>query len=339
MRSFITFLLIFCAAWGHAQFEKAEARVRQALANDKPFQVISLSERALTKKGAPPIFHVLRADGYIQVGKYAQARYELDQARTVLGNTPEFRSQLLGIYSGQGKLDSAMLYMDPPEALVGNAEHLYRAGNVFLRAGDVAQAMRYFDLGVHTYPRMARMVRERGASHALLGDSVQARADLDKAVELAPREAASYNSRAYYGYLHFGDPARAMADLDKAIKQDPNYGYAFSNRGWCAYKLGDVAKARKDLALAIRKNPGNAYAYRSLGIIAIETGDKAKGCAELHQALEQGFTGLYGNEVLELIAIHCANAAPAPVVPLVTPPKAPPANAPGAPPPNKTNAP
>lgn len=338
MRSSITFLLILCSALGQAQFEKAEARVRKALADEKPYQVISLSERALTKKGAPPIFHVLRADGFIRVGKYEQARYELEQARAALGDTPEFRSQLIGVHLGTGHLDSALLFVRAPVDLAGDPEHLFRAGSVFLRRKDVPTAMTYFELGVRSYPSMARMWRERGTAHALLGDSAKARADLDRAIELAPREAASYNSRGYYRYLHFGDVARAKADFTKAIKQDPNYGYAFSNRGWCEYKLGNVDKARNDIALAIRKNPGNAYAYRSLGVIFIETGERSKGCANLHKALELGFTRFYGSEVAEVIAAKCQTDVPPAPVP-TSPTSVPPANAPSSPPPNRSNAP
>lgn len=338
MRSSITFLFLVGAALGHAQFEKAEARVRKALARDKPYQVISLAERALTKPGAPPIFHVLRADGFIRVGKYEQARREVEEAREALGDTPGFRSQLIGIHLGLGQVDSALRYVAEPEAIANDPEHLYRVGNTFLHARDVPKALRYFDLGVRTYPSMARMVRERGTCHALLGDSARARMDLDQAIALAPRDAANYNSRGFYRYLHFGDVSRAKADFTTAIKQDPNYGFAFSNRGWCEYKLGNGEKAQRDLALAIRKNPGNAYAHRNLGVIALDTGDKVKGCAELNKAIELGFTALYGNEVSELLAANCPTQRTPEVKPPVASPPVPPANAPSNPP-NKSNAP
>lgn len=342
MRSDLTLLFILCAAMGHAQFEKAEAGVRKALAKDKPYQVISLSERALTRSGAPPIFHILRADGFIRIGEYDKAYVEAEQARSALGATPEFRSQLIGIHLGKGNIDSALRYVREPDAIVGDPEHLYRAGGVFLRKQDATRAMEYFDLGVRTYPSSARLLRERGACHALLGDSAKARVDFDKAIELAPRDAVNYNSRGFYRYLHFGDAVRAKADFTKAIKQDPNYGFAFSNRGWCEMKLGNMEKARSDLHLAIRKNPGNPYAHRNLGILELETGDQARGCAELRKALELGFTAMYGNEVEALVVGKCPASTPVeakPLIPLHSVPQVPPSNAPGGPPPNKSNAP
>ncbi|MBL7950753.1 MAG: tetratricopeptide repeat protein [Flavobacteriales bacterium] len=338
MRYGLSVLMVFCAALVHAQFEKAEMKVRAALADGKPYKAITLSERALTKKGAPPIFHVLRADGFIRVGRYQQARYHLEQAREALGGTPEFRSQLIGVHLGQGQSDSAFLLVQEPEVVVNDAEQLFRCGTLFQRKGDAQRALRYFDLGVRTYPDMVRMLRERASCHAQLGDTVQARADFDRAIALAPRDAANYNSRGYHLHMRNGDYARAMADMNKAIKQDPNYGFAFSNRGWCAYKMGDVEKARKDLALAIRKNPGNAYAFRSLGIIDVGSGDQVAGCVHFHKALELGFTDHHGPEVAELVGRYCASAspvvAPVPVVPVQEPP----ANAPGGTVP-KSNAP
>lgn len=336
MRWSVLLLFILFGGLGYAQFEKAEANVRKALARNKPYQVITLAERALTKKGAPPVFHLLRADGFIRVGRYDQARYEVEQARATLGDTPEFRSQLIGLHLGVFQLDSALTYVRGPEEVVADPEHVLRAGSVFLRRGDVDEALRYFDRGVRDYPANARLWRERGTCHALLGDSVNARVDLDKSVALAPREAANYNSRGFYGYLHFGDVRNAKADFDRAIKQDPNYGYAFSNRGWCEYRSGSVDRARRDLALAIRKNPGNAYAYRNLGVIALETGDTGKACADLRKALELGFTVMHGGEVERLVADHCAAAPPA----APPPPSVPsPSNAPGGVPPARSNAP
>lgn len=339
MRSSVLFFLLLSSALVQAQFEKAEASVRAALAKDAPYKAITLAERALTKKDAPPVFHVLRADGLIRVGKYDQARYHVEQARAALGTTAAFRSQLIGIYLGQGKLDSALALVEEPSAVASDPEHLFRCGSVLRNKNEVAKALAYFDTGVRAYPDNARMLRERGTCYALAGDSAKARADLDKCIALAPRDAVNYNSRGYYGHQIHGDFAGAKADFSRAIKQDPNYGYAFSNRGWCEYKLGSVEKARKDLGLAVRKNPGNAYPHRSLGIIALDAGDKVTACAHWRKAQELGFTAFHGHEVDELVATHCEQGLPTEVKPTMPAPVAPPANAPGGAPPKRSNAP
>lgn len=326
-------------ATAQAQFEKLETRVREALAKDKPYRALTLSERALTRKDAPPVFHLLRAEGFNRIGKYTQAMEQLRMA-PALSTAPEYRTNLIGAYTGLGRLDSAEAYIAPVVDPGATEEYLYRAGRVLALRERWTEALAHFNVGVERHGGSARMFRERGACYAMLGDSSQARADLDKAVAMAPRDAAAYNSRGYFRYMIFGDYKQAIADMDRAIKQDPNYGFAFSNRGWCSYQLGDTAKARKDLAIAVRKNPTNAYAFRSIGIIDIATGDLVKGCSNLRKALELGFTATYGVEVEELIARHCGTLpAPAPAPAVVPPLAPPPANAPDTPAPKRTNAP
>lgn len=324
-----------------AQFEKLETGARKALAKDKPYRALTLTERALTRKGAPVIFHVIRAEAYNRIGKYRQAMDELRKADAQKA-TAEYRTNLMGSYTGLGQLDSAEALITPAIAADVSEEYLYRAGRVLALRGEWPRALEHFNAGVERGPGSARMVRERGACHAMLGDSAQARQDLDKAISLAPRDAAGYNSRGYYRYMVFGEYRKAIADMDRAIKQDPNYGFAFSNRGWCHFQLGDTAKARRDLALAVRKNPTNAYAYRSLGIIDKASGDGARACANLRKALELGFTGTYGNEVEELVRQDCASPALAPAptpTPVEAPPAPPPSNAPDQPAKPRTNAP
>jgi tetratricopeptide (TPR) repeat protein len=258
----------------------------------------------------------------------------------LMGPTNEVRSQLIGAYLGLGRVDSAMIYVTEGVGPDAEVEYLFRTGTAYQRNREWDKALAVFDEGVRKFPEAPRMLRERGSCHAMLGDTVKARIDLDGAIAMAPHEAVNYNSRGVYLHAMYGDHARAVEDMDRAIKQDPNYGYAFSNRGWSEFKLGMVDKARKDLQLAIRKNPGNAYAYRNLGILELESGDKAKGCAYLHDALKNGFTASYGTEVEDLERTHCTGteAAPMPDTPAPggTPP---PSNAPGGKPPRKGNAP
>lgn len=323
----------------HAQYEKEEACVRKTLAAGKPYKAIGYCERVLIKKDPPARFLVLRADAYCRVGEYEKAIRDAKKAQAILGDDVELRSQLIGAYLGLGQPDSALMYVgDGKPGDAGAAEEFaFRVGTTHERLKDWNKAMTVFDGAVRSYPDSPRMVRERGSCHAMLGDSAKARVDLDKAVELSPRDAASYNSLGYYRYALFGDHAKAVVEYNRAIKQDPNYGYAFSNRGWSEYKLGHAEKAVKDLNLAVRKNKGNAYAYRSLGIIDLEAGRKEEACANFRKALERQFTANYGDEVEVLAHTACAADGVSPVS-IPVPTAQPKSNAPGTTPP-KENAP
>jgi tetratricopeptide (TPR) repeat protein len=339
MRFWIT--CAFCSLFiqGNAQFEKLEASVRKALAVDKPYKALTLTDRALSRKGAPEVFHVLRAEAYNRIGSYREARQQLQRAPS-LKQIPDYRTNLIGSFTGLGLLDSAEALVLPAIPTDASEEYLYRAGRVLFLRERWTSALGHFQAGVERSPSSPRMIRERGACHAMLGDTSKAAIDLDRAIQLAPRDAAGYNSRGYFRYMRLGQYAKAIADMDKAIKQDPNYGFAFSNRGWSYYQLGDSAKAQRDLLLAVRKNPTNAYAYRSLGIIDLAQGQQTTGCAHLRKALELGFTATYGNEVQDLVSRQCPRAAEpvqVPDTPVV--PTPPPTNAPNAPAKPRSNAP
>lgn len=339
MRSLFTCALCSLVMLGHAQFEKLESSARKALAADKPYKALTLTDRALSRKGAPEVFHVLRAEAYNRIGSYREAREQLQRASSLKG-TPDYRTNLIGSYTGLGLLDSADAFILTAIPADASEEYLYRAGRVLFLRERWAAALDHFQAGVARNSSSSRMLRERGACHAMLGDTAKAGIDLDRAIQLAPRDPAGYNSRGYFRYMRSGRYAQAIADMDKAIKQDPNYGFAFSNRGWSYYQLGDTAKAQRDLTLAVRKNPTNAYAYRSLGIIDLAQGRYTTGCAHLRKALELGFTITYGGEVEDLLRRQCPSAVgsvPPPDQPVV--PTPPPSNAPNAPAKPRSNAP
>lgn len=332
MRTLLVLLLLWnVQSATQAQFEGLEAKVRQALAADRPYRALTLTERALTRNGAPEVFHVLRAEAYNRIGEYTKAMEQLRRTTGPQRLTGEFGINAMGAYTGLGHLDSAAALIQSVPASVRSEEYFYRAGRVYELQQDWTAALGIFQSGIAQVGSTPRLLREQGACHAMLGDSVRARADFDQAIAGAPRQAAAYNSRAYYCYMHFGRYAQALPDLDRAIKQDPNYGFAFSNRGWCHFKLGNVQRAQKDLALAIRKDPTNAYAHRSAGIIALEQREGVKACGYLRKAVELGFTRTYGTEVEELLKLNCSDQWPVSPAPAAPPPSAPTTN-PNAPP-------
>ena len=330
-------VLLLLAHPTHAQFARLEARSRAALAVDKPYKALTLTERALTRKGAPAHFHLIRAEAYNRIGEYNKALGELNKVPE-LRQDPEYLTGLIGGLTGSARIDSALSLIHPTIPTDATAEYLYRAGRVLALHERWSEARAHFEAGMAREPASARMFRERGACLAMLGDRTAAQADFDEAVRLAPRDAANYNSRGYYLHMLQGDHRSAIVDMDRAIKQDPNYGFAFSNRGWCWFQVGDTAKALRDLRLAVRKSPSNSYAFRNLGYVELATGERVKGCATLLTALDLGFTARYGPEVEERVQRDCAGTSVPLPAPVSTPVNAPVNNAPGAPK-GRTNAP
>ena len=315
MRSFTSIAMMLLAPAMIAQVSKAEVKTRRALANGEPYKAIRTCDHELLKEAAPLVFRVLRSDALNRIGQYGKA---LTDARIALASTPIDADALLqaGIASTElGPLDSALRMLTAAVEHATTPELLTEASVRLAITYQQAQRTSLALIALTTPAGRAsnndhdpRVFRLRGECEAQEGDSAAARRDLDKAIELTPRDPVCWNSRGFHRYALFGEHQRAIADYDKAIKLNPNYGYAFNNRGWSRYKLGAKELALRDIALAARKNPHNAFAFRNLGLIALESGDTTAGCHNFQAALAEGFTKRFGTEVETLMKEHCGGA-------------------------------
>jgi len=285
-------------------------------------------------------FKVLRAEGYNRIGEYEKAMRDAHEARAILPEPySKWAARQIGIaMAALGAPDSARHWLELSVGTNDNNDTWYRLGLLDKAAGNHQSAFVHFDRVLQDDPDHVPALLERGACRALLGDSTGAMADLDLAVQKAPRDPVAWNSHGFYVHALRGDHRSAVADYDRAIKLDPNYSYAFNNRGWSYYKLGNKDKALRDIRLAGKKRPGNPYVARNLGVIALESGEIEQACAHFRNALDLGFTQAHGDEVERLAREHCGKTSappqqrPAePVTPTPVPSRS---NAPG-----RTNAP
>lgn len=319
---------------------KAEGKVRKALENGEPYSALRACDHELRKEGAPPVFRVLRAQAHNRIGNSTAA---LADANAAIVAVPYDAAAWLqrGIARSEiGPQDSAIADLERARTLATEprlvTETLVQLALAHQRAQRPERALSALvppEGKPNDNASDARVFRIKGECEAMTGDSAAARADLDKAIELAPRDPVNWNSRGYHRYARFGEHERALLDFDRAIKLNPNYGYAFNNRGWSRYALGRKEQALKDILLARRKNPHNAFALRNLGMIALDDGRQDAACRYFAEALTEGFTARHGREVEDLMKQHCAGMPEPPGKNAPPPP-----NAPGNAPP-RTNAP
>ncbi|HEX2618365.1 MAG TPA: tetratricopeptide repeat protein, partial [Flavobacteriales bacterium] len=233
-------------------------------------------------------------------------------ARAALKHDPASADGLLQLAiseQGQGRYDSADVHLKQVLAKAPSGDVRYRLALNHRMAKEYREAINELDAawaaGARSAGDSARIVRVKGECLAEMRDSVGARAALDRAVAIAPKDPVNYNSRGYYGHAFFGDHVGAIKDYDRAIKINPNYSYAFNNRGWSWYKLGQKDKGLADINRAKNKKIFNPFVYRNLGVIALESGEGSTACMNFRRALDYGFTPLFGSEVEDLMAAHC----------------------------------
>ena len=306
------------------------------LANGKPYRAISLLSGAIGREDRA-VFHALRAEAYNSIGGYDKARAD---ARMALAQSPGLQEAVLQLAiseQGLGLVDSAVIRYRQVLSTKPGTNTRYRLATALQAKKDPTAALAELDgvLGAlpEGDPALPKVLRSKAECLALTGDTAGARTTFTRALELAPLDPVTLNSRGWFLYAVNGDHVRAIADYAKAIKQNPNYSFAFNNRGWSRYKNGDTQGALKDINLARSKRPDNPYIYRNLGIIALDGKDLAAACAHFQKALDLGFTGLHGDEVERLAKEHCPSLSPPP------PPVAPKDPDPRPAPPSRSNAP
>jgi tetratricopeptide (TPR) repeat protein len=107
----------------------------------------------------------------------------------------------------------------------------------------------------------------------VLGRSQDARADLDRAMHLSPRDPTPFVQRALE-HERAGDVEAALADLDRALDLDPKAGTALAARANLLRRLGLLTRARADyLALAAAGPPFRRIALSFKSDVELRVGD------------------------------------------------------------------
>lgn len=149
-------------------------------------------------------------------------------------------------------LDAAALFeqgaREPGTSDRQRASLLVQAGNARLAADEAQLAVAAFDaaLAVTSIPGELRgqIHLDRARALVALGDAAGARADLDRATALAPREATGWYLSAALS-RRGADLGRAQADIGRALALAPNHPDVILLAGTIAGQSGDMTEAER----------------------------------------------------------------------------------------------
>ncbi len=161
------------------------------------------------------------------------------------------------------------------------------AGRGLARAttGDPQGGLQDLDRALELDPRDASAYVNRGAVRLNLGDLQGALQDLNRALELDPRDASVYVNRGLVK-APLGDLQGALQDFDRAIELDPRLASAYMNRGVARARLGDFQGALPDYDRAIELDPRDGRAYLNRGAARSRLGDDRGALPDYDQAIE-----------------------------------------------------
>lgn len=144
----------------------------------------------------------------------------------------------------------------------------YRAGLLFVRAGQHPSAVSEFAAEVALDPGNARVARELGLALANAGDTASAIRQLEMLVERSARDTASWKALGFaYGLARRnGDAERA---LRRAVALDPRDASAWRDLGVVVALQGRPGEARAAYARAAKLAPRDGGASLNLGNLEV----------------------------------------------------------------------
>jgi tetratricopeptide (TPR) repeat protein len=117
------------------------------------------------------------------------------------------------------------------------------------------------------------------------GDMDRAIADLNKAIELDPKNVTAFENRGTL-FVRSGKPDRAIEDYNEAIRLDPHYAQAYADRGVAYYVKGDHARAIDNYSEAIRLDPKHAVSYSNRAAAYKKAGRNDRAIADESEAIK-----------------------------------------------------
>lgn len=151
------------------------------------------------------------------------------------------------------------------------------------------------------FPRYDNGYIGRAKLNLAKGDTVQALADIDKAIELNKNATNAYVMRADIAINSEKNFKGALEDMDMAIKLQPQYSGFFINRAFLRYNLDDYFGAMADYDYAIQLDPLNKAALFNRGLLRAEVHDNNKAIEDFTKVLNlepSNYHALYNRAIL-----------------------------------------
>jgi len=130
------------------------------------------------------------------------------------------------------------------------ARHHAVTGAKLQAKGDLEGALRHYTRALDEIPEYPGLHLHRGIAYFQGGNYPLARADLDRALDLDPKEIPAYESRAWVR-IRCDDLGGALEDFSRLIAADPDAPRGYALRGWVRALGGDLERAMDDCSFSV----------------------------------------------------------------------------------------
>ena len=154
--------------------------------------------------------------------------------------------------------------------------------------------------GLKIQPENKVFLRSLGVSYALKDEYARADSCFENFISIFPSEPSAYITRAQLK-MEMNDSIQALANLNKAIELDKSSSYAFGLRGMILEGQEKHTEAIRDLDMAIKLDPEESAYYINRGLIRYNVNDLRGALADYDQAIQldpQSVISLYNRGLL-----------------------------------------
>ena len=141
--------------------------------------------------------------------------------------------------------------------------------------GNTAQAITLYTEALKdqqlTNDRRGAILNDRAVAYARSGQAKLAIDDFNRAIQLFPEHAATYNNRGNL-LLALGLPKEAIRDFDRAILLSPGFAAAHANRAGAYDRLGQTDESLRDYTRAVELMPQSPVPLAGRGRVLLSLG-------------------------------------------------------------------
>lgn len=259
--------------------------VAYALKNDIPAALAAFN-KALETGGPRTSVLVSLARVYAQVGRYDEAKVQIERARTQDPTNRKILGVLVDIQDALGDIDGALRTCDAAlKAAPDDISVLYRKGLLYQKQGHYQNCIALAEKIIALSPNRPEGHRLKGINLFHQKHTADALASLQKSLALSPQPSVS--DYYYLALVHFerNEAEQAAGKIQQALDIMPSFG-----QGRALLALILLKKNRNDDALnearkAVAQDEDNAFAYNVLGSVCLAKGLFDEGVGALSRAI------------------------------------------------------
>lgn len=240
----------------------------------------TIRARSMSPKGFLKVLFVIEKAELVKETPPPES--EMSKTEFIHG-TFEYKKKNFEIYYPFKILQDRSLFLGPPESkMPTNAIYIYT-------------------LGPSGNARIAEEYINSGDTHYNNREYEEALKDHNKAIQLNPQNARSYNSRGILFLEIRKDYDKAIADFSEAINRRPEEAGYYINRAIAYYRKGIYAKAISDYSHLIKIDPRQATIYNERGNAYAAAGNRDLAILDYNKAIEldNNLVAAYNNRGVE----------------------------------------